>query len=120
MSYSKRQELIQSKKRPPEPLKYIKDPPVGYLGVFHIGFFSELRLFFKNFWIASQGPPFNFATEWMLKNPKGPPFYIFRHCDTVQKSNFFWGFLSPKAPPFIFFHILQQTGVSKSPKGPPF
>ena len=29
-------------------------------------------------------------------------------------------FLSPKGPPFKFFDILQQTEVSKSPKGPPF
>ena len=52
------------------------------------------------------------------------PFYIFRHCDTVQKSHFkiFLGnfFQSLKGPPFNFFHILQPAGVSQSPKGPPF
>ena len=29
-------------------------------------------------------------------------------------------FLSPKGPPFEFYDILQQTGFSKSLKGPPF
>ena len=62
-----------------------------------------------------------FATEWMLKNPKGSrvPLLHFRHCDTVQKCQFLENFLmSPKGPPFNFFHILQQTGVSKRPKRP--
>ena len=57
------------------------------------------------------------------KIPKGP-FYIFRHCDIVQKSRFkkfFRDFFPvPKGLPFIFFHILQPAGVSQSPKGPPF
>ena len=60
----------------------------------------------------------------MSENSKGSPFYIFRHCDTVQKSHFkiFLGnfFQSLKGPPLIFFHILQPAGVSQSPKGPPF
>ena len=46
----------------------------------------------------------------MSENSKGsPPFYIFRHCDTVQKSHFkiFLGnfFQSLKGPPFNFFFI---------------
>ena len=44
-----------------------------------------------------------------------PPLNFFRHCDFL--SNFL---LSPNGPPFKFFDILQQTEVSKSPKGPPF
>ena len=52
------------------------------------------------------------------------PFYIFRHCDTVEKSHFlhFFGkfFLVPKGSPFKFFHILQPAGVPQSPKGPTF
>ena len=49
---------------------------------------------------------------------------IFRHCATQLFSalcpffsNFF---LSPNGPPFKFLDILQQTEVSKSPKGPLF
>ena len=46
---------------------------------------------------------------------QGPPLNFFRHCAT-----FFSKFLlSPNGPPFKFFDILQQTEVSKSPKGPP-
>ena len=45
-----------------------------------------------------------------------PPLNFFRHCAT-----FFLNFvLSPNGPPLSFFDILQQTEVSKSPKGPPF
>ena len=45
-----------------------------------------------------------------------PPLNFFRHCATFF-SNFL---LSPNGPPFKFFDILQQTEVSKSPKGPSF
>ena len=87
-----------------------------------------MRLF-ETFWIAPKGHPFicfvrYFATQWMSKNRKGPPFYIFRHCDTVQKSHFqkFLGnfFMSPKVPPSFKKNFLQPAGVSQSPKGPPF
>ena len=68
------------------------------------------------------------------KSPKGLPFYVFRHYETVQNSNFSFffrklknsnlkknrKFLCPKGPPFNLFDILQQTGFSKIPKGPPF
>ena len=87
-----------------------------------------MRLFFETFWIAPKGPPFIcfdiLKHNGCQKIPKGPSFYIFRHCDTVQKSHFkiFLGnfFQSLKGPRFIFFHILQPAGVSQSPKGPPF
>ena len=46
---------------------------------------------------------------------KGPLFQFFRHC-----ANFFSKILFPSKGPFIFFDILQQTGFSTSPKGPPF
>ena len=58
------------------------------------------------------------------KGPKGPPFLVFRHCETskIFIFSFFWIFsknfqifpLSPNGPPFKFFDILQQTEVSKS------
>ena len=50
------------------------------------------------------------------RNYRVPPLNFFRHCATFF-SNFL---LSPNGPPFKFFDILQQTEVSKSPKGPPF
>ena len=49
-----------------------------------------MKLFFEKL-LGPQRVPLqfflDFATKWMLKNPKNP-FYIFRHSDTVQK-NFF-------------------------------
>ena len=79
--------------------------------------------------MAPKGPPFIcfdiLQHNGCQKISKGPPFYIFRHCDTVQKSDFlkiFWEmFSSPqRVPHSIFSQILQPAGVSQSPKGPPF
>ena len=90
--------------------------------------FSALCDFFWNFLDCTKGSPFIcfdiLKHNGCQKIPKGPPFYIFRHCDTIQKSHFkiFLGniFQSLKGPPFNFFHILQPAGVLQSPKGPPF
>ena len=41
--------------------------------------------------MSPKGPPSifsSFATEWILKISKGPPFYIFRHYEIVQFSQF--------------------------------
>ena len=82
-------ELQMSKtNRRPELRKHTKDAPFGYLDYFDVFnldfFFSTMTLFWKCvpsvFWY--------FATEWMVKKAKGSPFYIFRHCDTVQNSQF--------------------------------
>ena len=109
------QKRVQNKKK--------KQPP---------HFFSALCDFFETFWIGSphQRVPPSFVCFDILQHnecqkiPKGPPFNIFRHCDSVQKSHFknFLGnfFKSPKGSPLIFFHILQPAGFSQSPKGPPF
>ena len=118
------QKRVQNKKkkqnRRPEPRNHTKDPLIAPL------FFGTMRLFLKPFGLHQRVPPSffrHFATQWMSKNPKGSPFYIFRHCDTFQKSHFkiFFGifFKSPKCSPH-FFHILQPAGVSQSPRGPPF
>ena len=49
------------------------------------------------------------------RNYRVPPLNFFRHCAT-----FFFEFsFVAKRSPFKFFDILQQTEVSKSPKGPP-
>ena len=54
-------------------------------------------------------------------NPKGSPFYIFRHYETIQNSHFFIFldkfFSVSNVSPFTF-DILQQIGSSKIPKGP--
>ena len=64
------------------------------------------------------------------KSPKGLPFYVFRHYETVQNSHFSFFFRKLKKSTFfclqrvpfdiLLFDILQQTGLSKSPKGPRF
>ena len=72
-----------------------------------------MRLFFEVFWIAPEGPPFIcfdiLQHNGCQKIAKGPPFYIFRHCDTVQKSHlkFFFGkfFHVSKGSPLQFFKI---------------
>ena len=90
---------------------------------FSLGFFSY---FLKNFLDSIKGSPFVcfdiLQHHGCQKFPKDPPFYIFRHCDTVQKSyfKFFLGNFHKFLKGPLFFHILQPTGVSQSPKGPPF
>ena len=83
------------------------------LGVFHSDFFRHYATFFEVFfWIPPKGLPFVcfniLQHNGCQKFSKGPPFYIFRHCDTVQMS---------VQNLFIFCN---QLGVSQSPEGPPF
>ena len=84
--------------------------------------FFGTETFFEKFRIAPKGAP-SFASIFCnrmdAKKSQRVPFCIFRHCDTVQKSQFLIFSNSPNGP-FIFFLIFQQTGVSKSPKGPLF
>ena len=64
------------------------------------------------------------------KSPKGLPVYVLRHYEIVQNSHFSFFFRKLKKidifclqrVPFdiLLFDILQQTGFSKSPKGPRF
>ena len=96
-------------------------------------FFRHCATFFSNFLLSPNGPPFKFfdilqQTE-VSKSSKGSPFLVFRHCETFKILIFrFFEFFSKKVSnfsfaakrsPFKFFDILQQTEVSKSPKGPP-
>ena len=98
-----------------------------------LNFCRHFATFFSNFLLSPNGPPFKFfdilqQTE-VSKSPKGPLFLVFRHCETFKilifrffeffSKNFQIFLLSPNGPPFKFFDILQQTEVSKSPKGPP-
>ena len=84
-----------------------------------------MRLF-ETFWIeifSPKGPPFNFFDvlqhNGCQKIAKGLPFYIFRHCDTVQKCQEIFSCLQ-RVPPSFLKNFLQPAGVSQSPKGPPF
>ena len=118
----KTQQLQTQKKkqnRRPEPRKHTKDPPIAPL------FFGTMRLF-ETFWIAPKGPPSFvsiFCNTMDVKKSQRVPFYIFRHCDTVQKSHFknFFGkfFHVPKGSP-IFFHFFATSWSFTKPEGSPF
>ena len=86
---------------------------------------------FFDFFSRSKGPTFKFFFDILQqtqvpKSPKGLPFHVFRHCETVQNTHFSFcfenlkkiNFFVFKEPPFNLFDILQQTGCSKSWKGP--
>ena len=94
-------------------------------------FFGALRLFFDFFYLQMVPPSsfFDILQQTKVpKSPKGLHFYVFRHYETVKNSHFSFcfenlknrNFLSSKDPPFNLFDILQQTGFSKSSKGPLF
>ena len=121
----KPQKRVQNEKkkqnRRSELRKHTKDPPIAPL------FFSTMRLF-ETFWIAPKGPLFIcfdiLQHNGCPKIAKGPPFYIFRHCDTVQKSHFkiFLGkfFSCPQRVPFIFFPFFATSWSFTKPEGSPF
>ena len=76
-------------------------------------FFSALCDFFLIFLDCTKGSPFFYFDilqhNGCQKIPKGPPFYIFRHCDTVQKSHFlksFGKFFKVKGSPLLQFSAL--------------
>ena len=106
--------------RRPEPRKHTKNTHVAPL------FFGTMRLF-ETFWIAPKGPPFIcfhiLRHNGCQKIATGPPFYIFRHCDTVQKShlkNFFGKFFHvPKWSPFNFFSFFVTSWSFTKPEGSP-
>ena len=87
-------------------------------------FFSAL--FLKFFGLHQRVPPSFvsiFCNTMDVKKSQRVPFYIFWHCDTVQKShqkNFFGKFfhVSKGSPLQFFSNFLQPAGVSQSPKGP--
>ena len=66
---------LQNRKRP-------KGPPFQF-------FFGTVRNFFRKFFKVSKESPLRvfryFATKCMLMNPKGSPFFIFRHYATISK-----------------------------------
>ena len=75
---------MKKQNRRPQPRKHTKDPTLAPL------FFGTMRLFLKFFGLHQRVPLHlfrYFATQWMSKIRKGSPLFIFRHCDTVQKSH---------------------------------
>ena len=111
----------KQKHRRPEPRKHRI-----HLAVFHC-FFRHYATFFEVFWIPLKCLPFVcfdiLQHNGCRKIPKGPPFYIFRHCDTVQKSYFifFRKFLKnlPRVP-FIFHSYFATNWSFTKPKGSSF
>ena len=79
----------------------------------------------KVFWIASEGLPFIcfdiLQHNGCQKIAKGPPFYIFWHCDTVQKSHLkiFLGkfFHVSKGSPLQFFKFFATSWSFTKPEG---
>ena len=71
--------------------------------------FSALCDFFQKKFPHERVPPsifWSFATEWMLKNPKGSPLSVFfRHCETFFHE-FFFHKSSPNSPILGNFEVL--------------
>ena len=95
-TYSKRQNFVQNRNIEVQNLENVLRIPHW---CFPLGFFfGTMRLFFENIRILPMGLPYVFFDilqhNGCQKIPKGPPFYIFRPCVTVQKSHFqnFFGY----------------------------
>ena len=84
-------------------------------------FFRHYAIFF-DFFCFNKGSPLQFLIfpPLPILSFSGTfsrvPLLLFRYCDT-SKISFHFLKIFPKGSPF---HTLQQTGVSKSTKGPPF
>ena len=79
-------------------------------------FFGTARLFFEKK-IPRRVPPaffWCFATEWMLKNPKGSPFQFFRHCETLASQGL--ALAGPGEPlgPFFEYVIFRNFFFKKN------
>ena len=97
----------------------LRIPPIAPL-------FSALCDFFETLDCTKAPPSFfsKFCNIMDIKKPQRvPPFYIFRHCDTVQKSHFknFFGefFQVPKGLPFNFFSYFATSWNFTKPEGSP-
>ena len=78
-------------------------------------FFGTVRLFFEFFFVA-KGPPFTFFDILqqieVSKSPKGSPFLVFRHYETVSKISFFFFFRK-------FFQKIVKLNFLNVSKGSP-
>ena len=80
---------------------------------FSSNFFGIVRLFFEFFFVAKGSPLkfFDILQQTGFKKPKGSPFLVFRHYETVSKISL-----------FVFFRKFFQkkfNDFQKFPKGPP-
>ena len=69
-------------------------PPFSFFGI--VRFFPEKKIYFSSIFLC-------FATEWMLKNLKGSPLSVFRHCETLARQRL--ALASPGAPLGPFFSM---------------
>ena len=108
----------QNKKKRPETRKHTKD----LLSSLKL-FFGTVRLFQKFFGLHQRVPP-SFVSIFCNRMDVKKSllhFWALRHCSKISFQKFFPKFCKvSKGSPLHFFHILQPTGVSQSPKGPPF
>ena len=117
-TYLKRHNLVQNKNIDVQNFENIGSPLV----VFHSDFFGTMRPFWT--FLDSTKPLRLFRYFVMdVKQPQRVPLFTFFGTVTLLKSlilNFFSEILKSLKGPIIFCHNLQPTGVSQSPKGPPF
>ena len=90
--------------------------PSPTLSVFHSDFFRHNVTFFEVFGFHQIVSPLFVSIFCNTIDSKKIPFYIFWHCDTVQKSHLK---IFPKGPP-LFFSYFATNWSFQSPKGPPF
>ena len=89
-TYSKRQKMSKTKTSTSRISKTENILRIPFLTCFLLQFSSALCVL-KFFGLHQRvSPSFvsTFCNKRDVKNPKGSPFYIFRHCDTVEKSQF--------------------------------
>ena len=117
-TFSKRQNLVQNKNIDVQNLKN----KLSTLLVFFIGIFwhyaTSLKFFGLHQWVF---PSF---VSMDVKKSQRVPFYIFRHCDTVQKSHFvfFWKIseISPGFPLQFFQTFCNQLEFHEAQSVPGF
>ena len=109
---------LKQNHRRPEPRKH-RTP----FGVFHSDFFRHYATFFEFFGFHQRVSPsfvsifYNTMDNGCQKSQRVPPFTFF---GTVTLFKNLIIKIFRKIPRIPFFHILQPTVVSQSPKGPPF
>ena len=109
-TYSKQQNLVQN-----------LENVIPTLCCFSLELFSHYATFSELFWIPPEGLPFvcfdNLQRNGCQKIPKLPPFTFFGTVTLFLI--FFRNFIKNLSrAPLNFFHTLEPTGVSQSPKGP--
>ena len=90
-------------------------------------FFGAMRLFFEILFCLQRVPLsiFLIFCNWRdVEKAQSPPFYIFRHYQTVQNDHFSFFFdnflMSPKGSPFNFLIFCNELDFQKAQRVPPF